>query len=122
MIGAKIFLAAVVLAGLVFPVAAFQMQPGADVANNLINATGTRVPELLIMLFSFGVFSTVVYFFIKSLDKKDKVLVKSQEAFQDTITNMHNSSMETISENTKAHHANLELTGRVLQKLDDMDS
>lgn len=121
MTGLKLYYTFMLLLGIVAPVLAYQVQEGADVANHLIDATGSRAPELLIMLFSFLVFSAVVFFFIKSQDKKDKLLMESQRHFTDTVTNIHNNTVVTVAENTAAHKAALELTGRVLQKLDDLD-
>lgn len=121
MTGLKIFFGVVTIGGLMVPVAAHQITEGADVANSLIKATGSRTPELLIMLFSFLIFSGVVYYFIKSLEKKDKRMESSQERYQESVHQLVDHTTTTIKENTLSHHETRELTGRILQKLDDLD-
>jgi large-conductance mechanosensitive channel len=121
MTGLKLFLVSSIIGGLILPVAAYQIEDGAGVANNLIGATGTRTPELLIMLFAFLIFSGVVYYFIKSLEKKDKLMESSQERYQESVHQLVEHTTDTIKENTLSHVDGRELNGRILQKLDDLD-
>lgn len=101
---------------------ATQTKNATDVAGSIIEVTGRRVPELLLMLCAFALLCFVVWVFVKYLEKRDD---RNHEHHQEALVRMEalaSGQMEVIRDNTKALRDGEVTMGKVLTLLDRVEA